>query len=280
MVEAVAPFQQGPSVNSMRVVTQNLYGHAANWTERRSVLGQGLDHLHPDLMAFQEAIVTAEYDQVADLLGSSYHLVHQAARGADGSGISIASRWTVGDLREVDMHVTARTADFACTTLIAEIHAPQPFGPLLFVNHKPNWQPNFAYERELQAVVAARYIEHLVGTGSRHVVLAGDFDSDPDAANMRFWTGHQSLDGMSVCYRDAWVSVNAGMDGDTFTPHNPLVTDWDWPFHRIDYILVRCGEHGGPTLAISACARIFDAPVGDVWASDHFGVVADLAVVK
>ena len=45
---------------------------------------------------------------------------------------------------------------------------------------------------------------------------------------------------------------------------------------RIDYIMVRCVEHG-PTLAISNCARIFDEPVDGVWASDHFGVVADLA---
>jgi endonuclease/exonuclease/phosphatase family metal-dependent hydrolase len=64
--------------------------------------------------------------------------------------------------------------------------------------------------------------------------------------------------------------------GETFTPRNPLVADWDWPFRRLDYILVRCGEHGGPTLEIASCDRIFDEPVDGVWASDHFGVVADL----
>jgi len=55
-----------------------------------------------------------------------------------------------------------------------------------------------------------------------------------------------------------------------------LVADPDWPFGRIDYVLVRCGEHGGPTLPIAACERIFDTPVDGVWASDHFGLVADL----
>jgi endonuclease/exonuclease/phosphatase family metal-dependent hydrolase len=38
--------------------------------------------------------------------------------------------------------------------------------------------------------------------------------------------------------------------------------------------MVRCGEHGGPTLAISACTRTFDTP-GTI-ASDHYGLVADL----
>jgi hypothetical protein len=33
----------------------------------------------------------------------------------------------------------------------------------------------------------------------------------------------------------------------------------------------------GPSLDITACARIFDQPVSGVWGSDHFGVVADLA---
>ena len=50
----------------------------------------------------------------------------------------------------------------------------------------------------------------------------------------------------------------------------------DWLFRRIDYIFVRCGEHEGPTLEIASCERIFDEPVDGVWASDHFGVSADL----
>jgi endonuclease/exonuclease/phosphatase family metal-dependent hydrolase len=51
----------------------------------------------------------------------------------------------------------------------------------------------------------------------------------------------------------------------------------DWPFRRIDYVFVRCGVHGGPTLDITSCALAFDVPRDGVWASDHFGVVADLA---
>ena len=41
-------------------------------------------------------------------------------------------------------------------------------------------------------------------------------------------------------------------------------------------MFVRCGLHGGPTLEITSCERIFAEPVDGVWASDHFGVVADL----
>lgn len=267
-----------PHFGDVRVVTLNLWGRRGVWADRRSVLIEGLRALRPDLVAFQEAIKSDEYDQVIDLLGPGFHIAHQTGREPDGQGVSIASRWPLGEVREVDLHVTPRTADFACTTLIAEILAPHPVEPLLFVNYLPNWQLDFEHERELQAVAAARFVDELVGRRSLHVVLAGDFDAEPSAASVRFWSGRQSLDDMSVCYRDAWESKNPIDPGHTFTPRNPLVTDWDWPFRRIDYIFVRCGAHGGPTLEISACARIFDEPVDGVWASDHFGLVADLAV--
>lgn len=267
-----------PRLGDVRVVTMNLWGQRGAWAERRAVISDGLRALHPDLVAFQEVIKNDEYDQMRDLLGSEFYLAHQRDREADGQGISIASRWPLGEVREIDLNVTPRTADFACTTLVAEILAPEPIGPLLFVNHLPNWQLDFEYERELQTVVAARFIEKMVGRKQQHVVLVGDLDAAPDAASIRFWSGRQSLGGMSVCYRDAWESWNPVEPGYTFTPHNPLVADWDWPFRRIDYIFVRCGAHGGPTLAISSCTRIFDMPVNGVWASDHSGLVADLCI--
>jgi hypothetical protein len=39
----------------------------------------------------------------------------------------------------------------------------------------------------------------------------------------------------------------------------------------------RCGDHG-PTLDVTACERLFDKPIDGVWASDHFGIVAELAI--
>jgi endonuclease/exonuclease/phosphatase family metal-dependent hydrolase len=260
----------------VRVLTLNLWGVRGDWSARRSVLRDGLGKLRPDLVAFIEAIKTDDYDQVADLLGAEVYVGHQREREPDGQGASIASRWPLGNVHEVDLNVTRRTADFACTTLVTEVDVPEPFSPLLFANHVPSWQLDYEHERELQALAAARFIEELVGDRHTHVVLGGDFTSDPDAANVRFIAGRQSLDATSVCYRDAWETVHPGEPGETFTPENPLVADWDWPFRRLDYVFVRCGEHGGPTLEIKACERIFDRPVGDVWASDHFGVWADL----
>jgi endonuclease/exonuclease/phosphatase family metal-dependent hydrolase len=157
------------------------------------------------------------------------------------------------------------------------VAVPEPLGAVTFVHHFPSWQPDAESKREVQTLRAAEAIDEFRANGKGHVIVAGDLDANLEAASLRFWTGRQSLDGRSTCYRDAFEAAGDG-DGDTFVPSNPLVADHDWPFRRIDHILVRCGQHGGPTLEIRSCRRVFAEPVDGVWASDHFGVLADLAL--
>jgi endonuclease/exonuclease/phosphatase family metal-dependent hydrolase len=292
---------KSPSVGGVRVATLNLWGgyypvpepgigriqlggdHHPAWRDRQMALTAGLRELQPDLVAFQEAFKTDDYDQVLELLGPGYQIAHQRRREPDGSGPSIASRWPLGEVHEVDLQVTPRArGEFPCGALIAEVTAPDPVGELLLVNYNPQFGLDFEYERERQAVAAARAVEELVGARRLHVVVAGDFDAAPDTASVRFWGGRQSLDGTSVCYRDAWESTHPGDPGHTFTADNPLLSEGTWPQElgrRIDYIMVRCRDHG-PTLDVVSCARIFDRPLDGVWATDHFGVAADLALPK
>ncbi len=272
--------ERGSGTREVRVATLNLWGRHGAWDERRSVLVDGLRKLQPDIIAFQEAVVTDGYDQVADLLGATYNVAHQAGREAEGTGLSIASRWEVGEVWEETLHFTPRVDPSEIA--VAEILGPDPLGTLLFAHHNSSWQLGFEHERELQVVAASRLVEDLLGKQEEsHVVLAGDFNAAPDSASVRFWRGLQSLGGTSVCYRDAWESVHPVDPGHTFSPRNPLVTGGNnWPLElgrRIDYVMVRCGDYG-PTLDVTACERIFDKPVDGVWASDHFGVVADLAI--
>ncbi len=270
--------------DGLRVLTMNLLapGHA-DWERRRPVLAGGLRRLRPDLVALQEVVWGEDGDQAVELLGLGYQVARHPGRAADGVGAAVASRWPLGAVQELDLHVTGRTADFPwCAALAVEVLAPPPLGPLLFVHHKPNWQYGYERERELQAVTTARFVEGLVAGRDHNVVLAGDFDDPPDAASIRFWTGRQSLEGTSVCYEDAWEVASPGEPGHTFSPRNPLVTAGEMALERgrrIDYVLVRCGVHG-PRLEVAGCRLAFDQPVGGVWASDHFGVVADLELPR
>jgi endonuclease/exonuclease/phosphatase family metal-dependent hydrolase len=264
----------------MRVATLNLWVMSGAWAERSAALRAGLEELRPDVIGFQEVMKDAEHDTATEILAGDYEVRHQATGLlGDGNCAAIASRWPIATWHEVDLQLGPGTADFPATTLIAELDAPEP---LLFVNHLPSWKPQLEHARERQTVAAVRRVEELVADRARHVVLAGDLDATPDAASIRFLRGLQSLDGTSVYYHDAWERAHPGDPGHTFTTHNPLMTQETdvrvETSRRIDYILVRCDERG-PTLDVRRCDRIFDEPVDGVWASDHFGLVADLEPV-
>jgi endonuclease/exonuclease/phosphatase family metal-dependent hydrolase len=250
----------------LRVLTYNVLApQHADWAARRPVIQAGIDALDPDVIALQED---------TGFLDTGFAVARHSRPSPDGVGAALYSRWPIRDVRELDLRVTDRVDLPWAAAVAAEIDAP--FGPLLVVHHKPAWQFGYARERERQAVACARFVEDLVAGRDLHVVLTGDFDDPPDSAAIRFWTGKQSLDGVSVAYQDAWT----GPEQHTFTPENPLVAAGEMPLdrgRRIDYVLVRCGVHG-PTLEVTGCRRCFDEPVGGVWPSDHFGVVADLAV--
>ena len=274
-------------MNSLRVATLNLWQRYGDWAARREVLIDIFRTIKPHVVGFAESIATEDYDQTRDLLGPEFDVRTSHKRTSDGMGISIASRCPIGEVQEVDLQVSPRTVGFPCATLIARIIAPEPFGEFLFVNHFPNWQLHLEYERELQSIVAAQIIEKRAIEADQQVVMVGDFDADPTAASIRFWSGRQSLGNISVCYRDAWESTHGTDPGPTFTPSNPLVREQvvrgtkpfrDWPFQRVDYVFVRLGAHGGRAFDILNCERILHEQQNGTWASDHFGLVADLAM--
>lgn len=262
----------------MRVMTMNVFAHHRDWEKRREVLIAGFQALAPEIVLLQEIVLTEGYDQARDILGSGYQIHHQPGRSDDGVGASIASQWPLDVVLEVglDHGELSWTGSLA----VARVDVPSPIGPVLVAHHKPTWRPAGEADRERQAVAAARHIETILPEQQIPVILAGDLDAPPHAASIRFLTGMQSLEGMSVRYHDAWAARHDDAPGHTFSPANGIRSD-SWrprPAERIDYIMVRGAEHGAP-LDVVRCDLAFDKPVDGVWASDHIAVVADLMPV-
>ncbi|MEU8352984.1 endonuclease/exonuclease/phosphatase family protein [Streptomyces sp. NPDC048845] len=267
----------------LRVLTMNVLApEYADWPRRRRVIADELRALRPDVVALQEVTPGGP----AELLGEGWHITGHPHRGPDGVGAALALRRPPRAVHRRDLFVTDRArAQPWCGVAAAEVPGPGEMGPLLVVHHKPSWPYDHERERELQAVSCARFVEEILAgrdadAAPPHVLLLGDFDAAPDAASIRFLTGRQSLDGRSVCYRDAWPAARPGEPGHTFSPRNELVRAGDMagdPGRRIDYVMVRCGPHG-PSLDVAACDRVLVDPVAGVQASDHYGVVADLVL--
>jgi hypothetical protein len=158
--------------------------------------------------------------------------------------------------------------------------AAEPYGLTLVVHHKPTYAVGYSRERELQAGATAPFVDEQLAGRQLHEIVLGDFGDTPDSASIGFWTGRQSLDGLSVAYRDAWESIHPAEPGHTFAADNaPLTRAGEMSLElgrRIDYILVRCGIHGAKPDVIDS-RRMFDQEVDGVWGRDHYGVVADLS---
>jgi endonuclease/exonuclease/phosphatase family metal-dependent hydrolase len=270
-----------PFVERLRLVTFNVLSiDHADGIRRQEVVRRGLADLAPDVVALQEVTRDQDRDQAREMLGAGWTIFWHPSQPPGAVGACLAIRAPVGEPQALDLHVSADATALPWAAAVAvEAALPDPLGAVLLVHHKPDWQLTAEVVREQQAVATARWIEDMVA--DRHdlpVVVLGDFDAAPDAASMRFWTGRQSLDGISVRYEDAWEVRQPDDPGHTFSPRNPLVLAGEMKLERgrrIDYILVRSGIHG-PLLDVAACRQVFDEPIHGIWPSDHVGLLADL----
>jgi endonuclease/exonuclease/phosphatase family metal-dependent hydrolase len=261
----------------LRVVTLNLLTVGdADGRARQEVVRRTIPRLRPDIVALQEVTRTAGLDQAAELLGPEYTVVDLPGRSPAGSGECLASRWPLDAVHTLDVALTGHDG-MRATAVAAEVRTP--LGPLLAVHHRGAYHLDLEVVRERQALATARFVEDVVaGREDVPVVLLGDLNAAPDAASIRFLTGRQSLDGASVRYEDAWAATHPDDPGHTFTPRNPLVRAGQMPLERgrrIDYVLIRGGPYG-PLLDVADCRLVLTEPLDGVWASDHFGVLADL----
>ena len=264
--------------DTLRVVTYNVYGPAnPDWERRHALIRTTLRDLDADVVALQE--VPIDQDFLDDLLGPGYHFGH-FSHASDGVAGTLATRWPQRRVTELDLRITERVANTLSWSAALVVEVDTPLGTLVVAHHKPTWPFPFELEREAQAVMLARTLEEHIGDRVLHAVVLGDFDATPDSASLSFLRGRRPVDGLSVCYQDVWEYAHPDDSGRTFDLENPLVREGEVATavsRRIDHVLVRAGLHG-PTLLVRDCRRVLDAPVDGVWASDHYGVLADLVL--
>ncbi|TCC64066.1 endonuclease/exonuclease/phosphatase family protein [Kribbella pittospori] len=92
----------------IRVATLNIWCRHGDWPARRDVLREGFRSLRPDFVALQETVVDDAGDQVREIFGDEYDVLHQGCRTSEGVGCSVVSRWPAVRDEEVDLCVTDR----------------------------------------------------------------------------------------------------------------------------------------------------------------------------
>lgn len=261
----------------LKVLTLNLWHDAGPWPERAARIRDGLDRLDPDVVGFQEALQGPGVDLVAELLaGRGWHAEFAAATprwmGRDAAfGNAVASRWPLADRAVLDLP----TAGDGEARVALAVTVQAPFGPVRFACTHLHWRFHHGHVRERQVVALCDWVRASRPRGGFPPLLVGDFNAEPDSAEIRYVTGLQSLAGRSVYFADAWRVAGAGGGGITWSNRNPHARPWLEPERRIDYVFAGPPRRDGLGQVLS-CHVVCDEARDGIFPSDHFGVYAEL----
>jgi endonuclease/exonuclease/phosphatase family metal-dependent hydrolase len=270
----------------LSVLTLNLWHDAGPYAARAARIRAWIEQLAPDLIGFQEALRGPGFDQVAELTqGLGYHLDTVCAsrfwrtpereagrRPANEFGNAIASRWPITS-REA---LALPDAGDGETRAALSVTLDSPHGAIGFTCTHLHWKFRHGAVREQQVVAVCDLALRRRPRGGFPPILVGDFNAEPDSAEIRYVTGLQSLGGRSVAFLDAWRTAGDGGPGITWSNQNPYAQIALEPDRRIDYVFAGFPLRGSGIGRIERCRVVCDREEQGVWPSDHFGVWAEL----
>jgi endonuclease/exonuclease/phosphatase family metal-dependent hydrolase len=241
------------------VATLNLWGRRGPWPERLPLIREEIRRLSPRLVGMQEVVRdgVCQASEIADGLG--YEVLYAPATVFDDGEFGNA---LLTDLPIVDSQViplpTAPGIE-PRVVLYALVAAPGGGELPVFVTHL-DWQFDHGPARlgQVRFIVdqAARLAPGLAP------VIMGDFNAEPHTEEVRALA--------EAGFTDAWTGGGDGSEGATFSTDNGYARRVVGRSLRIDYIFTRA-EPRHTEVA-------FRTPRADVWPSDHFGLVCDLAL--
>lgn len=261
------------AVDILRAVTLNIWNRQGPWDRRLPLLRAGLAALEADVIGLQEVMALGGASQADEIAPPGWH-VHYAQAWSIGGGLTwgnaIVSRWPIAHAEVLPMpappDLDTRSVAFAV------LDAPCGAVPV-FCTHL-TYQLHRSDARCEQVRALADHVARLAPVDGFPPILLGDFNSDPDADEMRFLRGLTPLGGRSVYFADAW-STTRHDPGFTYDRRNPYALRSREPSRRIDYVLVRGPDRAFRGEPLSA-RLVLDEPVDGVWPSDHFGVLAEI----
>ena len=109
-------------------------------------------------------------------------------------------------------------------------------------------------------------------------ILCGDFNAEPDSDEIRFLCSLTTLQGRTTFYQDAWRVAGEGPGYTQDWRASRIAASLNVHRKRIDYVFI-----GDPFLRKGSAGRVlsaalaFDVPLTGVLASDHIGLVVDVA---
>lgn len=232
--------------------------------QRLQIVADAINERQPDVVALQEVVKDGDRPSMAERLAglTGYQWIWEFTYTVPtlfDEGLGIISRWPIvwsdsAELPHLDLVIFRRRA------LGARIQSPH--GDILFFCTHMTTDHDDTVEAD-QALAVYQFIQDnpspLAG------FLAGDLNAEPHKLAMRFLRGEAEHQGVTGDLIDAWMAANPDDEGFT---HDSATPD-----QRIDYVYLVPGQE--KSADVVSCELMFTERVGDLYASDHLGVVCE-----
>ncbi len=267
-------------MQTIKVVTLNLWGESAPLGARLRVAVEGLQKLAPDLVALQEVRVVDGMLHTAESLGQALglHVAYEGATpwGGGVEGLALLSRFPVARRLRQELPHPRPDERRICAGAVVDT----PAGPLAAFTTHLHYRLSDGAQREDQVVA----VDELVASVESDLpkIVMGDFNATSSSDEIRFMRGLHSLNGKRVYYQDAFERAHPGEPGLTWTRKNTNTKNLAWLDleRRIDYIFVTPERRDGRGRVVD-CRVVLDEPnAHGLYASDHFAVFAEIQIAS
>lgn len=267
----------------LRLVTLNTWGRIGPWKRRLPLIADGLRALDAHVIGLNEIWEDAagnSAQEIADAIGGAWH-VHFGPAYEDQElgrrfGNAVLSRFPF--LETAAWPLPEPMGDPGRNLVHAIVATPWGRLPV-FVTHL-SWMLHQSSRRLQQLQQVREWMKErapvqkgAAPTDQLPPVLLGDLNAVPDSDELRFLRGLMA-DPYGCYLADCFGIAGAGA-GYTWHNANPFAAREHWPDRRLDYVFVRGPDrwHRGEPLVARV---VLDEPRDGVYASDHYGVYAEL----
>ena len=275
----------------MRIMTWNVQGRVGEWEARHGALRSWIERTAPDVLTLQESWVEPDGTTQAARLGEELGM--HSVTAADLAGFdrypeaqywvvnALLARWPITIERLCPLP-DERAEPTWRHVLVTRVHRPgDEGGPFVAAGTHLEHGLEHSARRSVQVAALMSHLAETLGDEiqrreSLPAVLAGDLNCTPESDEYRCATGLSAGAVPNFTLVDAWTAAGNTEPGHTWSARNPLVPRHAiHPHRRLDYVMVSTPRRVGAG-HVRRCTLAGTAAVDDVWASDHFAVVAEV----
>jgi endonuclease/exonuclease/phosphatase family metal-dependent hydrolase len=271
-LDDIPPRSYGQLIETtMRVITWNVWGRYGAWPERQAAIAATLTEARPDIVVLTESWAKSGDSQcarLADPLGLPHHAFSGVPAQEDQtalSGVGVLSRWPI----ERESSLTFGDARVQSVILAGPRGPVQMYGLVMDAWWFDQSHGRQEAVRELLTCISKEQDQQTP------LIVCGDFNTDPDSDEIRMLTGRTAVPVPGLSFYDAWEAAGPPAPGYTWSNDNPQAIQLLWPNRRIDYIFSATSRRGGAGHPRQS-ALLGTRPVCGIYASDHYGLRADL----